>query len=209
MQKYERWAALRWLGLVLAAVFAVLSSLVRVFPGFVYAATINLAYNAGLAAVAGIALATLSRSAQASARSLLPGVLIVSALFYAVALGAGIWFVLRGTPAPLVSTFAVGAYCLPWAAVALRANARYLAGPPEQESLPAAFASDYDLTPREQQVAEAVARGLTNARIAETQFVSVKTVETHLYNVYRKTGVKGRVELVNLIGRYAGGDASG
>jgi DNA-binding CsgD family transcriptional regulator len=51
------------------------------------------------------------------------------------------------------------------------------------------------LTPSERRVAERAAAGQTNRAIAEALFVTTKTVELHLHNVYRKLGVRSRVEL--------------
>ncbi|MEV6598684.1 LuxR C-terminal-related transcriptional regulator [Actinoplanes sp. NPDC051346] len=51
------------------------------------------------------------------------------------------------------------------------------------------------LTPQEYQVARAVARGATNRQAASELFLSTKTVEFHLGNVYRKLGVRSRTEL--------------
>ncbi len=51
------------------------------------------------------------------------------------------------------------------------------------------------LTPSEQRVAEIVAGGLTNAEAAQALFVTVKTVEMHLSNVYRKLNIAGRAAL--------------
>lgn len=51
------------------------------------------------------------------------------------------------------------------------------------------------LTPREKEVAELAARGLSNRRISEELVVSVRTVETHLKNVYKKLGVNSRTEV--------------
>ena len=48
------------------------------------------------------------------------------------------------------------------------------------------------LTARELQILRRVARGATNAEIAEDLFVSVKTVERHLSNVLRKLDVPNR-----------------
>jgi DNA-binding NarL/FixJ family response regulator len=39
------------------------------------------------------------------------------------------------------------------------------------------------------------AQGLTNRRIAETLFVSAKTVEANLARVYLKLGIRSRAEL--------------
>ncbi len=55
--------------------------------------------------------------------------------------------------------------------------------------------SSGELTTAERQVAELVAQGKANKEIAAALFVSVKTVEFHLGNVYRKLGVRSRVEL--------------
>jgi DNA-binding CsgD family transcriptional regulator len=52
------------------------------------------------------------------------------------------------------------------------------------------------LTPQEQAVAHLVAKGLRNRDVAAELVVSVKTVEYHLGNVYRKLGVTNRTELV-------------
>ena len=54
---------------------------------------------------------------------------------------------------------------------------------------------------RELKVSEEMAKGLSNKEIAETLFVSVATVETHLINIYSKLGIKNRVEAVN---KYSG-----
>ncbi|MEO8527650.1 MAG: response regulator transcription factor [Pseudolysinimonas sp.] len=51
------------------------------------------------------------------------------------------------------------------------------------------------LTPREEQVLLAVARGWTNAEIASDLFVSLGTVKTHLASVMLKLGARNRVEL--------------
>jgi PAS domain S-box-containing protein len=48
------------------------------------------------------------------------------------------------------------------------------------------------LTPRETEVLELLADGVTASRIAEQLSLSVRTVETHLANAYRKLGVRSR-----------------
>jgi DNA-binding CsgD family transcriptional regulator len=52
-----------------------------------------------------------------------------------------------------------------------------------------------DLTPSERRVAELAAGGRTNREIANELFVTVKAVEWHLGNVYRKLDVRGRRDL--------------
>jgi ATP/maltotriose-dependent transcriptional regulator MalT len=51
------------------------------------------------------------------------------------------------------------------------------------------------LTPSERRVAELAADGLTTRQVAETLFVSRKTVEFHLRQIYRKLSVKSRPQL--------------
>jgi DNA-binding CsgD family transcriptional regulator len=51
------------------------------------------------------------------------------------------------------------------------------------------------LTPQELQVAQLIAQGATNREAAAALFVTPKTIETHLGHIYRKLGVRSRVEL--------------
>ena len=48
------------------------------------------------------------------------------------------------------------------------------------------------LTPREVDVLELVATGMTNAQIAERLFLSPRTVHRHLGSIYHKIGVGSR-----------------
>jgi DNA-binding CsgD family transcriptional regulator len=61
------------------------------------------------------------------------------------------------------------------------------------------------LTPSERRVAELAAAGKSNREIAQTLFVTQKTVETHLGHVYDKLGVRARQKLSEaLTGREGG-----
>jgi DNA-binding NarL/FixJ family response regulator len=57
------------------------------------------------------------------------------------------------------------------------------------------------LTEREEQVARLVVDRKTNPEIAADLFLSQKTVETHLRNIFRKLGVATRVELARAVER--------
>jgi DNA-binding CsgD family transcriptional regulator len=56
-------------------------------------------------------------------------------------------------------------------------------------------AASGELTSTERQIAELVVEGLTNREVADSMFVSVKTVEANLSRVYHKMGVGSRREL--------------
>ena len=64
-----------------------------------------------------------------------------------------------------------------------------------EKSLKEDFIKDFGITKREQEIIEALLHGKSNKELAETLFVSEKTIETHLANIYRKVGVKNRLEL--------------
>jgi DNA-binding CsgD family transcriptional regulator len=64
-----------------------------------------------------------------------------------------------------------------------------------------AFSSNHGLSPREQEVLELLERGLTTGAMAEALGISPHTVRDHLKHLYRKTGTKGRGELLGLIAR--------
>ncbi|MFF6983500.1 ATP-binding protein [Streptomyces sp. NPDC008343] len=52
-----------------------------------------------------------------------------------------------------------------------------------------------ELTTREAEIASLIGRGLTNNEISSEMFISVKTVEYHLGNIYRRLQIQGRREL--------------
>jgi DNA-binding NarL/FixJ family response regulator len=58
-----------------------------------------------------------------------------------------------------------------------------------------ALAGPAALTPSERRVAELAVDGGTNREIAQTLYVTPKTVEVHLSNAYRKLGIRSRREL--------------
>ena len=59
------------------------------------------------------------------------------------------------------------------------------------------------LTPSERRVAELAAAGRSNREIAETLWVTRRTVEVHLGNTYRKLGIRSRTQLADTIGAAA------
>lgn len=56
------------------------------------------------------------------------------------------------------------------------------------------------LTPGEHRVSKLAAQGLTNKQIAQALFVTLRTVEMHLSNAYRKLGIASRDQLAASLG---------
>jgi len=57
----------------------------------------------------------------------------------------------------------------------------------------------YDLTGREEEILRLVLRGARNQDIGRKLFISGSTVRNHISNIYRKLGVRTRLELINRI----------
>jgi DNA-binding NarL/FixJ family response regulator len=74
------------------------------------------------------------------------------------------------------------------------ALARQLAQPAQQ---------DNQLTSREQQVLQHIAKGESNKQIARELDLSVRTVETHRLNIKRKLGIEGQAELIRFAVQHA------
>jgi DNA-binding CsgD family transcriptional regulator len=60
------------------------------------------------------------------------------------------------------------------------------------------------LTPAERRVCELAAGELTNREVAQTLFVTEKTVELHLTSAYRKLGIRSRFQLASVMPSAAG-----
>ena len=111
------------------------------------------------------------------------------------ALKAGARGFLLKDAGPELLTQAVHAAAAGDALIAPKITARLLAAfadasagdPPPQPMEP--------LTAREEQVLREVARGLSNAEIADALYVSLSTVKTHLAALTAKLGVRNRVEI--------------
>lgn len=57
----------------------------------------------------------------------------------------------------------------------------------------------FGISGREREIIELIVTGLSNKEIAGKLFVSSRTIDNHIYNIFRKTGAKNRVELIRLV----------
>ena len=85
------------------------------------------------------------------------------------------------------SAFAEGAFLPP--SIAREVMDRYIQRPQAETGRP-------HLTEREKQVLRLIAEGKTNKEIAETLFLSIKTVMVHRTNIMEKLDIHNRTELV-------------
>lgn len=75
----------------------------------------------------------------------------------------------------------------------------------KQGRLTSGCISFYNLSPREVEVIESLSKGITNREVSEELFISIKTVENHLTNIYKKIRVKGRVQLLQVLNSWSTG----
>lgn len=67
-----------------------------------------------------------------------------------------------------------------------------------------AFCKKYGISPREAEISLEISTGKTNQEIADSLFITLQTVKDHAHNIFLKTEVKSRIQLVNLIGKFDG-----
>ena len=61
------------------------------------------------------------------------------------------------------------------------------------------FKKKFSITERESEIILHAIKGDSNQAIAEKLFISSRTVESHLYSIFQKLGIKNRVQLTNVI----------
>ncbi|WP_432825938.1 helix-turn-helix transcriptional regulator [Dactylosporangium sp. CA-092794] len=90
------------------------------------------------------------------------------------------------------------------AALVLRERRRMDARQPRPAPATTAGGQPADaLTPRERQVAELAARGLTNRQIGEALYLSPRTVNIHMTRIFAKLGVSRRAAVADRLGKPA------
>ncbi len=74
---------------------------------------------------------------------------------------------------------------------------------PGSDGLPVeSFTKNFNLTRREKDILEKLLAGKSSSRVAEELFISVRTVDTHIYNIFKKCNVSSRIELISLVRKF-------
>jgi len=86
-------------------------------------------------------------------------------------------------------------------ALSILLSIRYFNQPPflTGSELTEHFKNSFGITDREGEIVSLLAKGQSYNQIAEALFISYKTVDNHIRNIYQKTSVRNRVQLINLL----------
>jgi len=74
----------------------------------------------------------------------------------------------------------------------------------EKEILPAVeegfeqILAKYNISKREKDIIRLILHGMSNREIQDSLYISLRTVESHIYRIYGKLGIKNRIQLINL-----------
>ena len=63
------------------------------------------------------------------------------------------------------------------------------------------FCEKYDISKRETEIIREIISGKSNQEIADKLFITLQTVKDHVHRIYQKTGIKNRVQLINLVNK--------
>lgn len=85
-----------------------------------------------------------------------------------------------------------------WLFLALRTHGPSLFSPAIKSGLDA-LVTAYKITPREKQIIRLICEGKSNKEISEQLYISLQTVKDHNHNIFSKTNVKSRTQLITLI----------
>jgi DNA-binding CsgD family transcriptional regulator len=105
-----------------------------------------------------------------------------------------------------VGFIAFTVYCLVMNYINIIYNMRLLYNPvldkTDYDDVPQNFSTDYSITEREQEIIEYLVKGYNHQDISGYLKISKRTVDRHIYNIYKKCNIRTRIDLLNLIREY-------
>jgi len=200
----RKMTAKQWFGIIaMAAVFPVMLVVALVNPAWPMDRLGSIYLNVYLG---GVTLYGIIKVEQLGDRSpygvIIPFLRLSCVLYFFVALQPIIMPLILSPPVnQKISILTAGIISFIWGTVTL---GYLLFAVPPQEGLSHvvltdAFATGFGLTPREKEIINLLLKGKNNREIGEKLFISPRTVETHIYNIYRKCSVKNKMELAGKI----------
>ncbi|MFW6213516.1 MAG: LuxR C-terminal-related transcriptional regulator [Spirochaetota bacterium] len=187
-------------GLLIAVMIPVL---VLALPTLAW--VISVSFNVAFAALSWRAYLRVRRNKKNPARPVIP-ILLYTAIGYTTLtlISLGVTRLLPSGSLLGINVLAGGVFVFVWALIAILVFGKWIGGREASTSVPQSFLSDYQITRREGEILIVLVGGKTAGQIGEALYISQRTVEAHLRNIYRKCGVANRVELMARIGEYRG-----
>ena len=161
-------------------------------------------FNLYLCILSWLSFSAVRKSIRAPQRPMLP-LLVYSGTAYAVLSLFGVFLPPLAAPEQglIINAIAAGTFLFGWAILMIYIDMKWISRTSTSGSIiPDSYLTDYSITNRETEVLTLLLTGLTSSRIADKLFISQRTVETHIYNIYDKCGVRNRAELLAKISAY-------
>lgn len=165
----------------------------------------NVLFNVTLTAASLLATRALLHKPAGRRRMMLPFTVFTSVAFPVLVLG-NVWFGFFDPDFNYleVNVLAGGMLLFLWSVLVGAIFLRRIGRTGARDSIvPETLARDFGITNREAEIIRELARGATSKEIGDTLFISQRTVETHIYNIYRKCNAGNRVEFLALLRRYS------
>jgi len=194
--------------IVVASVTVIISILIILFLGYGLkwaAVTSTLLFNGYFCVLSAYALVMILRGGGTQRRMF--SFILYSTVAYFLLAGTTVALLFfpsesyRGIP---INVFSTGLFSALWGILIIAVASRWISQGllSSTGTVPMIFVEDYGISRRESEIIKGLREGLTSKQIGDQLYISQRTVETHIQNIYRKCGVSNRVELINQISRY-------
>ncbi len=162
------------------------------------------AFNLYLGVLSWLSFSVIRKSIRAPQRPMLPLLFYSGAAYVVLALfGISLPLLAASEQTLIVQAIAAGTFLFGWAILMIYIDMKWISRASTSGStIPDSYLTDYSITSREAEVLALLLTGLTSSEIAGKLFISQRTVETHIYNMYDKCGVRNRAELLAKISAY-------
>ncbi|MBN2439968.1 MAG: hypothetical protein JXJ04_01430 [Spirochaetales bacterium] len=169
------------------------------WPNRIISTFSNIYFNGCLLGFAIFGLLSVKKKKHKGSESHMIPFLYLSIVAYGMLIIDGIiLFFVEPNPSLSQHSIAAGLFCGSWAILDILLFFRSLKPSHMQrgKSHLHEFIDYHNLSPREGEIIERLIRGENNKEIAEALFISERTAETHVYNIFKKCNVKNRIDLI-------------